>query len=88
MFIRDQARCASADTDEHPSCNSNKKEPQTKSLSEMQMYYAKQNSLADKYEKFYVPDPLLVPAHQPQIMKNSTGNDDAADLGRLHSNLL
>ncbi|KAH3860067.1 hypothetical protein DPMN_022960 [Dreissena polymorpha] len=25
-----QARCASADTDEHPSCNSNKKEPQTK----------------------------------------------------------
>ncbi|KAH3782562.1 hypothetical protein DPMN_160479 [Dreissena polymorpha] len=54
QFTRDQARCASADTDEHPSCNSNKKEPQTKSLSEMQIvYYAKQNSLAGKHEKFY-----------------------------------
>ncbi|KAH3797416.1 hypothetical protein DPMN_150997 [Dreissena polymorpha] len=43
----DKARCASADKNTHPSCNSNKKEPQTKSLSEMQMvYYAKQNSLA------------------------------------------
>ncbi|KAH3863393.1 hypothetical protein DPMN_026378 [Dreissena polymorpha] len=30
QFTRDQARCASADTDVHPSCNSNKKEPQTK----------------------------------------------------------
>ncbi|KAH3699558.1 hypothetical protein DPMN_074516 [Dreissena polymorpha] len=70
QLTRDQARCAPTDTDEHPRCNSNKKEPKTKSLSEMQMlYYAKQNSFADKQEKFYERITVLTDILIKQIKK-------------------